>query len=132
MPFSDAERTDLQGIRLSLLDLHKALLDEVRAAYEGEYGPIGSPGEFLSLVLNHERFAWLRTLSGVIVEFDELVSPRTKSGPVEAAALLQVARELLVLDETGNDYQRKYWAAVQESPDVLIAHCKAEKLFPAA
>jgi hypothetical protein len=129
--FSAEQRTNLQAIRLRLLELHKVLLDHVRAAYERENGMIGSPGEYLQLVLNHEQFAWLRTLSGLIVEFDELVSPRTKTGPEDAAALVTSTRGFLVLNENGTDYQQKYWAAIQESPDVVIAHCKAEKLLQA-
>jgi hypothetical protein len=39
---------------------------------------------------------------------------------------------LLILDENGDDYQKRYYAAVQESPDVLIEHVKATRLLSKA
>lgn len=129
MPISDDQRDSLKAIRIALLDLHKALLDLEREYYEKEHGEIKSPGEYLQLVIGHPQFDWLHKLSGIIVEMDELISPRTKQGPEEATSAIETARSLLVLDENGNDYQRRYWAAVQESPDVLIQHVKAGKLL---
>ena len=61
----------LKTLRDRLLSLHKTLLDADRAAYERSYGPVGSSGEWLQLVLGHEYFAWLRPFSGLIVRIDE-------------------------------------------------------------
>ena len=60
---------------------------------------------------------------------DELLSLRTKQGPEEATSAVETARQLLILDENGDDYQKRYYAAVQESPDVLIEHVKATRLL---
>lgn len=122
----------LKSIRLSMLDLHKLLLDRERAAYEKEHGPIASPGDYLGLVLGHTQFEWLRQMSGAIVELDELISVRTKSGPVEAAATIESLGGMLTLDENGTDFQRRYYIAIQESPDIVIAHCRAERLLNAS
>ena len=132
MPLSPELRTRIQAIRFSLLDLHKLLLDHERALYEQSHEAIGSPGEYLNLVLENQQFAWLRELSGVIVEMDELISIRTKSGEAEAEATIEKARSLLRLEEHGTEYQTRYYAAVQSSPDIVITHCKTEKLIPPA
>ncbi|MDQ6679164.1 MAG: hypothetical protein M3Z09_17925 [Acidobacteriota bacterium] len=132
MPLPAGQRSRIQALRLELLDLHKLLLDRERGLYEKSHEAIGSPGEFLSLVLNHPQFEWLRQLSGVIVELDELLSLRTKSGPEEAAAVLATVEPMLRLKEDGTDFERRYFAAIQDSPGVVIAHCKAEKLLAAA
>ena len=129
MPIAPEQRANLQSLRLRLLDLHKLLLDRERGIYEAEHGALGSPGEYLGLVLSHAQFEWLRQMSGIIVEMDELLSPRTKTGPEDLAATLGAVRKLLVFDEEGNDYQRRYYQAIQDSPDIVIAHCKAEKLL---
>jgi hypothetical protein len=123
------QRNSLKAIRLVLLDLHKALLDLEREYYEKEFGEIKTPGEYLQLVIGHPQFDWLHKLSGIIVEMDELLSPRTKQGPEEAVSAVETVRQLLILDEHGDDYQRRYWAAVQESPNVLIEHVKATRLL---
>ena len=122
-------RAQVAAIRMALLDLHKLLLDREREIYERSHEAIGSPGEFLALVLENAQFAWLRKLSGVIVEMDELLSIRTKSGDAEAEAVIAGAREMLRLREDGGDFEARYYAAIQESPDIVIAHCKAERLF---
>lgn len=132
MPLEPGYRTRIGAARLALLDLHKLLLDRERGLYEREHESIGSPGEFLSLVLENPQFAWLRQLSGVIVEMDELLSIRTKQGHAEADAVLLRTRELLQIREHGTDYQQRYYAAIQDSPDIVIAHCKAEQLLASA
>jgi hypothetical protein len=129
MPIPAEQRESLKAVRLSLLDLHKALLDLEREYYEKEFGEIKTPGEYLQLVIGHPQFDWLRRLSGLIVEMDELLSPRTKQSSAEAASAVETARKLLILDENGDAYQRRYWAAVQESPDVLIEHVKSTRLL---
>ena len=129
MPIPAEQRESLKAIRLILLDLHKALLDLEKEYYEKEFGEIKTPGEYLQLVIGHPQFDWLRKLSGLIVEMDELLSLRTKQGPEEATSAVETARQLLILDENGDDYQKRYYAAVQESPDVLIEHVKATRLL---
>jgi hypothetical protein len=129
MSITSGQRERLTAIRLTLLDLHKALLDLEREYYEKDHGEIKTPGEYLQLVIGHPQFDWLKKLSGIIVEIDELLSPRSKQGPEEADSALATVRALLALDEDGDNYQKRYWAAVQESPDVLIEHVKATRLF---
>jgi len=123
------QREHLKVVRLALLDLHKALLDLEREYYEKEHGELGSPGEYLQLVIGHPQFDWLKKMSGIIVDPHELLSPRTKQGADEADATLAAVHQLLVLDEHGDDYQKRYYAAVQESPDVLIEHVKATRIL---
>jgi hypothetical protein len=129
MPIAGEQRESLKTLRVALLDLHKALLDLEKEYYEKEFGEIKSPGEYLQLVINHPQFDWLKKLSGIIVEMDELLSPRSKQGSDEATSAVATVKELLILDEHGTDYQKRYWAAVQESPDVLVEHVKATRLL---
>ena len=60
----------LKEIRNKLLRFHKVLLDWDRANYEEEFGVLTS-GKFLEMLLSDERFAWLRTISTLIVKIDE-------------------------------------------------------------
>ena len=65
------DRTTIDRLHGRLLELHKLLLDATRADYEREHGRIPNPGAYLQLVIQHERFAWLRPLSGILVEIDD-------------------------------------------------------------
>jgi hypothetical protein len=61
----------LDTLHARLLELHKVLLDIVRAEYEEEHGPVPGPGALLQLVTQHEAFAWLHPLSMLLVELDD-------------------------------------------------------------
>ncbi len=60
----------LKEIRDFFLKFHKVLLDADRAKYELENGAVSS-GKFLEMLLGDPNFAWLRTLSTLIVRIDE-------------------------------------------------------------
>lgn len=111
----------LRDLRRSLLHLHKILLDSERAAYERARGVV-SIGELLQLVINHEQFAWLHTISELIVRIDEMLDPKEPSTAADATALLSYARALLTPAEAGTEFQRKYYNALQSEPGALIAH----------
>jgi hypothetical protein len=78
----------LRDIRIRLLNLHKALLDAERAVYERAHGPVPSNLAFLNLVLNHEEFAWLRPMSGLIALVDESLADKAGMEAEQASALL--------------------------------------------
>ena len=60
----------LKEIRNKLLRFHKILIDWERNIYEKEFGILSS-GKFLEMLLGDDRFAWLRTISTLIVRIDE-------------------------------------------------------------
>ena len=66
----EEKKANLKLIRHKFLRFHKILLDWDRAVYERENGVVTS-GKFLELLLGDQRFAWLRTVSTLIVRIDE-------------------------------------------------------------
>jgi len=127
-----AERNNLTQVRTVLLRLHKTLLDFEREGYERARGKIGNSYEFLQLVISDAWFAWLRQLSELIVEMDELLASKEKPKEGTALALVQQANMLLTPSESGSEFQKKYFAAMQQSPEVVLAHSEfANVLGPA-
>lgn len=127
-PLTQSVRQQLDEVRRGLLRVHKALLDDARIRYEREQGRIEGSGALLRLVLNDPWFAWLHPLSGLVVQIDELLAsddPTTADGE----ALLNQARALLRPDATGEGFQRRYHRAIQDVPDVLIAHVAVGKFL---
>jgi hypothetical protein len=118
----DELRRRLDQAHAGLLRVHKALLDHERGRYERERGPVGSPGEFHQVVIHDPWFAWLRPVSELAVQIDEATSAREPADAAAAEALLKKAQELIVPAEQGDDFQRAYHRAVQESPAVAMAH----------
>jgi len=128
-PIRTESREFLEKLRDLLLKQHKLLLDRERSEYEKANGPIGGPGPFLQLVIGDPQFAWLRQVSTMVVEIDEALAPRSNAGQAEADALTEQARQLMRPRECGTDFQKRYYQAVQDSPDVVILQCKVEQLL---
>ncbi|MEZ5319030.1 MAG: hypothetical protein R2752_16635 [Vicinamibacterales bacterium] len=115
-----------RAVRLALLGLHKTLIDAERLRYERSRGRIGSPHEFLTLLMQDPFFAWLQPLAHLIIEFDEWING---DGPHEAAAasmLVDQARGLISGDAGGADFRTEYQRALQQSPDVVVAHGRVQ------
>ena len=125
-PLSSSTRQQLDDVRRALLRIHKALLDDARIRYEREQGRIEGTGTLLQLVLNDPWFAWLHPLSGLVVQIDELLAADDPT-TADAEVLLNQARALLKPDENGEGFARRYHRAIQDVPDVLIAHVAAGK-----
>jgi hypothetical protein len=120
-PLSEESRRLLDDVRRGLLRVHKALLDDARIRYEREQGRVEGSGALLQLVLNDPWFAWLHPLSGLVVQIDELLAAEEPTA-VDGDALLTQARSLMRPDPSGEGFQRRYDRAIQDVPDVLIAH----------
>lgn len=122
-PLSDKTRDRLREMSRRLLKLHKALLDLQRREYESDHLPPSSGGELLRLVLDDPHFAWLRTLSALIVEIDDFVL--TDELATEEDGLAKMARVEALLHTVGGEpviFNTRYREALQVSPDVVVAH----------
>jgi len=109
----------LRELRGTLLHLHKTLLDWQRAEYELDRGVMPAM-QFLQVLLNDEAFAWLRSMSGLIVQIDEALEAKEPDeipvGPIVAEA------RRLVSPPAGSVYAERYHAALQELPEAVLTH----------
>lgn len=129
---SETTRESLKLLRQALLRLHKLLLDLERRDYERARGRIGNSYEFLQLVLKDPWFDWLHRLSELIVQIDETLDTRESETPAteaDAAALVERAKTLLAPAEVGSEFQKNYFLALQQSPDVVLLHSEIMKLL---
>ena len=117
---SAESRERLRAISRALVRLHKALLDHERVQFERVRGRIESSGEFLQLVLHDDWFAYLRPLSALVVQIDELLDAE-EATKEDAGALIGQARTMLKPSETGSEFERRYYAAIQSDPEVIFA-----------
>ncbi len=125
---SEVTSQSLKDLRRGLLRLHKTLLDQETAVYEQARGSV-TRGELLQLVINHEQFAWLHTISELIVRIDEMLSAKEPALDADAQALLAEALVLLAPSETGTQFQRRYFDALQSQPDAVLAHREIMQVF---
>lgn len=113
-------RENLSRVAESLRALHKQLMEEARRDYERERGPVGSPAALLQLLMTDEWFAWLRPLSGAMVELDELLD--LPAPQPEHAQRVRLRFEAMVTDDGDGPFGVRYREYLQRSADVVMAH----------
>ena len=129
---TELTRDALKELRHALLRLHKLLLELERRDYERARGRIGNSYEFLQLVLKDPWFDWLHRLSELIVQIDESLDTRETDTPLsedDAQALIERAKALLAPSEAGTQFQKNYFLALQQSPDVVLLHSEVMRLL---
>ena len=117
----------LQELRRSLLHLHKTLLDMERVNFERVSGRLTS-GELLQLVINHAQFAWLRQISALVVQMDEMLGAEAPATKSDVENLLDQAR-LLFTSSADEAFNEKYQAALQREPAAVVAHSEIAQLL---
>ena len=129
---TDTTGETLKKLRQGLLRVHKILLDLERTGYERARGRISNSYEFLQLVLKDPWFDWLHRLSELIVQIDETLDTVGSDTPAtenDALALIARAKLLLAPSESGNEFQKNYFLALQQSPDVVLLHSEVTRLL---
>ncbi len=119
----------LPALRNQLLSLHKLLMNSERAAYEKEGNVISSPMQFLQLLMEHERFAWLRQLSQLVVTIDEAMEEKPPITEERMDALVAAAKHLLMDSEEPGSFAVRYAAIRERDAEVAAAHAEIEKSF---
>jgi len=128
---SEATRERLRDLRTGLLALHKVLLEDARVAYELDRGRVGNNASFLQLVINDAWFAWLHSLTGVIVRIDESTGKDAATTESDATAVFDQVEQLLTASEAGEEFPKRYYEALQRQPAVVLAHAGVRRILRA-
>lgn len=131
-PMAETTRQVLQTLRGALLHLHKVLLDDARVAYEMDRGRVASSAGLLQLVINDPWFAWLHSVSELVVRIDEIAEADSPATDADARMLTDQVERLLTASETGEGFQRRYFEALQRQPAVVLAHADVRRALKAA
>jgi len=121
-------REKLISLRLALLRLHKTLLEMERREYEREHGHVNT-GELFRLVVDHAQFAWLHNISEFVVRIDETLDAKEPVTAEYTSVAYSLARKMFVPTDSGDAFQKKYFAAIQMDPAVVIDHAELARLF---
>jgi hypothetical protein len=135
----------LSQVRRTLLELHKALIERERAAYEKGHGAV-TPGEMLQLLIRDSAFSWLHPISELIVRVDELISnandrrrptaARPAMTPVQVSAEAQIllleTRELLTAGDAPGGFRQHYDAVLKADPGIVAMHRAVISAIPSS
>jgi hypothetical protein len=125
-------RQGLVELRETLLRLHKALIESERAGYEKTFGRITSPYQFWQMLTTDPWFVWLRPVSQLVAEMDEMLDGKEVLTMSGAKTLTGRVKELLVATSGGHGFSGHYDEALQRDPDVVFAHSEVARCLRAA
>jgi hypothetical protein len=115
----------LVAVASALRSLRRALAERARRDYEAERRSVVTPGEWLQRLTGDAQFAWLRSLSELMVDVDVFLEADPAPADDDAAAIRAEIERLLAPPSaagTGSEFARHYWAYVHDEPRVAIAH----------
>ena len=121
-------REKLVALRLSLLRLHKELLDMERRDYERLHGKVNT-GELFRLVIDHDQFAWLHNISEFVVRIDESLAAENPVTAEDTHNAIMLARKMFSPSESGDAFQKRYFDAIQRDPAVVMVHAELARIF---
>jgi len=109
---------DVAFTRRALLELHRRLLEAQRLRAE-RFGGRMSASEVLQAAAEDLRFAWLKELSELLAGLDRA---RAEGDEAATEALIGRARQLLAPPDPDTAFAARYLRALQDHPDVVMAH----------
>ena len=128
VPGERSAKERLERLRDPLFELHRLVLEEVRARYERKAGAV-SPQQFFRLLLEGPRFAWLRPFSGLLSAIDEVLDKPPEDAGVYQEVMGQ-AEELFRFTGEETTFTRTYKELIQASTDIAAFHGEVRQLLP--
>ena len=118
----------LKEIRNELLSLHKTLMDLEREVFEAKHGKVTNV-QLLNLLFENENFIWLRDISILVAEIDEMFAAKEGVDQQLAAALYEQARTLFDESEHHREFKQKYQVNLDTEYNVSEHHRRLSSLL---
>ena len=129
MAAESAHKPALLEVASALREVHRTLVQATRKSYERETGhPAGGPGQMLKLLTEDPYFAWLHTMSELIVDLDSLLTQELLPGGTVAAVRMEIDR---LTQAGGSPFWAKYAPLLQSEPGVVMAHGRLRRAINA-
>jgi hypothetical protein len=110
-------RAALREISKALIPLHRHLIDAARSDYAFAYDTGATPSQLVELLQNDPFFAWLKPLTAVIVDIDEMARR-----DFEEASVLAIPRRIEKMFAA-----EQYVTILQRDVEVAGAHAVVRK-----
>lgn len=122
-PERAALRGALREVSKRLLPLHRALIDVAKEDYAFAVAPV-KPAQLLQLLTDDPFFAWLKPVTSLIVDIDEMA--RTDFEAEDVAAIADRLDHLFGAKAEGA-FSAQYIPMLQRSVDIAIGHVELRK-----
>ena len=103
-------------------------MDIEKENYEAEFGKV-TPTQLLQMLFENEKFIWLRTISILVTEFDEMFADKKGIDQELAKSLFEKTKQLF--DESDNfaEFKNKFKVNLDTESAVEKHHEKLLNLF---
>src|SRR3954454_24590353 len=119
MAGESSHKPALLEVAAALREVHRTLVQAVRAVYEREVGPAGGPGQMLRLLTEDPYFAWLHPMSELIVDLDSLLAQEI----LPLGTVAAVRKEVNHLTQASDSpFWPRYAPLLQSDHQVVVAH----------
>jgi hypothetical protein len=122
-PERAVQRESLREVSKLLLPLHRALIDAAKEDYALAVAPV-KPAQLLQLLTDDPFFGWLKPVTSLIVDIDEMA--RTDFEAADVAALAGRIDRLFGAKADGA-FSAQYIPMLQRSVDIAIGHAALRK-----
>jgi hypothetical protein len=112
-------RDALRELSRALIPLHRRLIDGAKDDYAFGYQPVSNPSHLLQLLQEDPFFAWLKPVTRLIVDIDEMA--RTDFERTDVDRIAARAEQLFGATDQ-NEFTEKYLPILQSDPNVAIGH----------
>ncbi len=119
-----ALRAALREVSRLLIPLHRALIDAAKDDYAFAFGPVLQPTQLLRLLNEDPFFAWLKPITSLIVDIDEMV--RRDFEPSDAESIAG-RLESMFGSAPDPEFASKYVPLLQRSVEVAAGHAALRK-----
>lgn len=119
-----ALRSALREISRVLIPLHRALIDAAKDDYAFAFGAVQQPTQLLRLLNDDPFFAWLKPITALIVDIDEMARRDFERADAEAVA---GRVEALFGNAPDAEFSQHYVPILQRSVDVAANHAALRK-----
>jgi hypothetical protein len=122
-PERAVQRESLREVSKLLLPLHRALIDAAKEDYALAFAPV-KPAQLLQLLTDDPFFEWLKPVTSLIVDIDEMA--RTDFEAADVAAIAERLDRLFGAKAEGA-FSGQYIPMLQRSIDIAIGHAALRK-----
>ena len=118
----------------ALRELHRTLLEHARRDYERAHATSLSAGELLNLLTTDAEFAWLRSLSEVMVDLDLVREAAVEERDALAATVRAAVEHVLSIPQApaiAGAFAQRYIDYLHDDPHVAMAHAAVKRVLNA-
>lgn len=128
------EAANWKDLAAALRDLHRTLFEHARRDYERAHATSVTAGELLNLLTSDAEFAWLRSLSELMVDLDLVREAAADERDALAATVRAAVEHVLSIPQApaiAGAFAQRYIDYLHDDPHVAMAHAAVKRVLNA-